>query len=113
MLIGSYIVKGDGGTQYSPSFPRGGLSATFRVQTTQRVGGTPSLTIVVEHKNAEDTAFTTAGTFSAITATGYAVYSLDVSALKEEIRLSYAITATNAWEGFLLNVLAPVWRPYT
>jgi hypothetical protein len=35
-----------------------------------------------------------------------------VSSLKEEVRFSYVITATNAWEGVLMSVLNPAWRPY-
>jgi len=109
MLVGYYFVKGDASTQYSPTFPRGGLSATFVVQVLQLVGS-PTLTVTVEHKNIEDTSWTTAGTFSAITTVSVA--KLDVSSLKEQIRFGYAITATNAWEGVLMNVLAPTWRPY-
>ena len=109
MLVGFYFHKGDGSTQYSPPFPRGGLAATFVVQVLQLVGS-PSLTVRVEHKNIEDTAFALAGTFVAITTVS--VNELDVSSLKEIIRLGYTIAATNAWEGVLMNVLAPAWRPY-
>jgi hypothetical protein len=87
-------------------------SATFRVQVLQKVGSSPSLVITVEHKNAEDTSFATAGTFSAITSAGGAIAELDVSTLKEEIRFRYVTSSTNAWDGFLLLVLAPIWRPY-
>jgi hypothetical protein len=110
MMIGSYFLKGDGSTQYSPTFPRGGLAATFSVQVLQRVGTSNSLTIAVEHKNRTDTSFSTAGTFSTINSAP-GISTLDVTALKEEIRISYVLTASNAWEGFLLNVLAPIWRP--
>lgn len=110
MLIGTYFFKGDGSTQYSVTFPRGGLAGLFVLQALQKVGTTPSLDAIVEHKNHDEAVFTGAGSFAAITATG--VYSLNVTGLKEDVRISYAITATNQWEGFLLNLLAPSWRPY-
>ena len=110
-LVGQYFLKGDGLTQFSMTFPRGGLAATFVLQALQRVGSTPpSLAVDVQHKNHDDTAFTTAASFSAITSIG--VYTLDVTALKEEVRIAYTITATQVYEGFLLNLLAPSWRPY-
>ena len=110
-LIGQYFLKGDGLTQYSPTFPRGGLAALLVIQALQRVGSTPpSLAVTVEHKNSDDTTWTTAGSFSAITSIG--VYSLDVTGIKEEVRITYTITATQVYEGYLLNLLAPSWRPY-
>ena len=42
-LIGQYLLKGDGLTQYSPTFPRGGLAALFVIQALQRVGSTPPI----------------------------------------------------------------------
>lgn len=109
MLNGFYFVKGDGSTQYSPTFPRGGLSATFVAQILQLVGS-PSLSIDVEHKNIEDTSFVNAGTFSPVTIVSNP--TLAVSSLKEQIRFSFTISATNEWEGLLFNMLAPAWRMY-
>jgi hypothetical protein len=110
MMIGFYFLKGDGSSQFSPTFPRGGLAATFSVQVLQRIGSSNSLVIVVQHKNRTDVSWTTAGTFSTINSAP-GIETLDVTALKEEIRISYTLSASNAWEGFLLNVLAPIWRP--
>ena len=109
MRNGFYFHKGDGSTQYSPTFPRGGLSATFVAQILQLVGS-PSLIIEVEHKNIEDTSFVSAGTFSPVTTVSNP--TLAVANLKEQIRFSYTITASNAWEGVLMNMLAPSWRMY-
>lgn len=109
MLVGFYFFKGDGSTQYSPTFSRKGMSATFIVQVLQLVGS-PGLTVTVEHKNLEDTSWTTAGTFSAISTVSIA--RLDVASLKEQLRFGFAISATNAWEGMLMSTLAPAWRPY-
>ena len=110
VIVGEYFFKGDGSTQYSFTFPRGGLAATFVLQALQKVGTTPSLAVAIEHKNQSDTSWASAGAFSAITAVG--VYTVDITLIKEEVRISFTITATSAWEGYLLNLLAPSWRPY-
>jgi hypothetical protein len=109
MLNGQYFFKGDGSTQHSPTFPRGGLAATFLAQILQLVGS-PSLIIGVEHKSHEDTSFISAGTFGAVTTVSNPTVA--ITGLKEEIRFAYTITATNAWEGLLLNMLSPAWRLY-
>ena len=108
MIIGSYIHKGSGAT-YSPTFPRGGLSAVFTASVLQLIGAA-SLLISVEHKNEEDTTFTNLGAFANITTVTNEV--LDLSGIKEQVRFVYTITATNAWEGVLLLMTAPAWRPY-
>lgn len=47
------------------------------------MGTSPTLECTVEHKNAEDTSFTSAGVFSSMTSAN--IWKLDVSSLKEEI----------------------------
>ena len=55
-----------GGTPlYSPSFPRGGEAALFSVEVLALLGS-PSIAIDVQHKNYDDTAWTSAGSFSAL-----------------------------------------------
>lgn len=51
MVIGTILMKMAGTAYYSPTFGRGGLSATFVCETRQVAGTTPTLDIVVEHKN--------------------------------------------------------------
>ncbi len=109
MIIGQYILSGGGITIYSPAFPRGGLGAIFTASILQELGA-PSLTITVEHKNIEDTAWTALGTFAAITSPGN--YTKDLSPIKELVRFAYTTTAASGWEGFLVNMTAPAWRPY-
>jgi len=109
MLLGQYLFKGGGITIYGPTFPRGGLGAIFTACILQMLG-TPTLTITVEHKNIEDTTWTTLGTFSSITTLGN--YTKDLSNIKEQVRFAYMTTGTNDWEGFLVNMTAPAWRPY-
>ncbi len=109
MRIGQWIFKAGGTTMYSPSFGRGGLGCVFNA-TTLAMLGTPSLVITVQHKNHDDTTWASAGTFSSITTLNQ--FTQDLSPLKEEIRFAYVITATNDWEGFLLLMTSPTWRPY-
>ena len=110
MIDGFYFVKGDGSTQYSGTFSRQALNALFAALATQKIGTTPSLTIGVEHKNHDDVAFGPAGSFSAITTASATVPVTEVIlGLKEEIRFSFTITATNPWEGFMIRMLAPAW----
>jgi hypothetical protein len=109
MLLGTYILKGTSGSLYGPTFGRGGLSVTFLVNIIQLIG-TPTLNISVDTKNEEDTTWSALGTFAGISALGVA--SADFTGVKEQVRFTYTITATNAWEGVLMQVLAPAWRPY-
>ncbi len=110
MLVGTTMYKMDGTPYYSPEFPRGGLAATFAVDVTQ-IAGTPSVVITVAHRNAEDTSFTDAGAFSAITAAGD--YQKDLTGLKEIVRFRYDFDASdNASDGMHFLMQAPSWRPY-
>jgi len=109
LLIGTLITVMGGSPFYSPSFGRGGESALFSLEVTHKLGTSPSLTVEVEHKNFEDTAWSSAGAFTSITATGVA--SKDVSGLKEECRFKYTPTGTDG-DAFYVIVAAPAWRPY-
>ena len=110
MYIGILFMRLGGVSYYSPTFPRGGLAATFGIEVFALTGTSPTLECVVEHKNSEDTAFTTAGSFSSMTAAG--VTKLDVSTLKEEIRLNITVGGSANTNTVYANVLAPMWRPY-
>lgn len=110
MLTGFYVLRGTGAAKFTRTFLRVGLSATFFVQVLELIGSPTDLTVFVEHKNADDAAFTTAGSFATISSVSVA--SLSVSALKEQVRLSLNSVATNAWEGFYVLVPEPAWRPY-
>lgn len=113
MIVGTTILYMDGNLVYSPEFPRGGLAARFSVDVTHFVvSGGATLSIDVEHRNSEDPSFSSAATFGAISGTGAA--SLDVSGLKEIVRLSFGFTGgpPSASDGVHLLVQAPSWRPY-
>ena len=98
-----------GGTAlYSPSFPRGGEAALFSVEVLALLGS-PSIAIAIEHKNMDDTSWTVAGSFSTISTA--AVHTVDLSGLKEEIRLKFTLTGTDG-DGCNMLVAEPAWRPY-
>ena len=109
-ILGDILVHDGTGTAgyYSPPFGRGGEAAVFTVEVTHR-NGTPTLVFAVEHKNAEDTSWSSAGSTS-VAASGVA--TLDVSALKEELRIKFTFSSGNA--GDFVNVLipAPMWLPF-
>lgn len=110
MLTGFYVLKGNGAAKHTPTFPRGGLAATFAVQVLGLVGAPTDLVGVVEHKDTEDTVFAVAGTFAVINTIN--VFTANISGIREEVRFSFAPTAANAWEGFYIFLPAPSWRPY-
>lgn len=110
MYIGTLFMRLGGVSYYSPTFPRGGLSATFGIEVFALTGTSPTLECAIEHKNIEDTSFTTAGNFSSMTTSGMA--KLDVSSLKEEIRLNITVGGAANTNTVYANVLAPMWRPY-
>ena len=109
MLIGQYFMRfGAGVYQYSPSFPRGGLSAVFSVEVLALISGA-ALDIAVQYRNAEDTTWTTYG--SAISASTVGVHTLEVTGIKEEVRLRFSVQGSAATDTVYANVLAPQWRP--
>jgi len=93
---------------YSPPFGRGGEAAVFTLGVTHR-SGSPSLVFAVEHKNAEDTSWSGAGSTVA-SATG--VVTLAVSALKEELRLNLRFGTGSAGDFVHVLVPAPMWLPF-
>ena len=109
MVIGTTLLKLSGQAYYSPSFPRGGLAATFAVDVTQ-FDGVTSFDITVQHRNDDETSFSDAGAFTGITATGQEDY--DVTGLKQIIRFKYAFTGGNPANGVHFVMQAPSWRPY-
>jgi hypothetical protein len=110
MYVGSLFIRGTGGDYNSPTFPRGGLAATFAIEVFMLSGTSPTLECDVEHKNAEDTVFTVAASFSSMSTA--AVHKLDVSTLKEQIRLVFTVGGSAATNMVYANVLAPIWRAY-
>ena len=113
MVIGSTVYYLDGNPYFSPEFPRGGLAARFAVDVTHIVlGGAVQFDITIEHRNSEDTTWGSPGTFSGITGVG--PVSLDVTGLKEIIRIKFSFSggAPAASDAVHFLVQAPSWRPY-
>jgi len=108
MIVGVTLMKLAGSAYHSLPFSRRGDSALFSAYV-QQVSEAPSLAIDVEHKNVEDTAWTTAGSFSAITTAGIA--TKDLSGLKEQIRYKMTITAGTPTAAVHFYIDRPSWRP--
>ena len=109
MIVGTTVLRLDGNPYYSPEFPRGGLAATFTLDVSQ-VNLIGNFAVSIEHRNSEDTSWTSAGTFAVISSTG--AYSKDVTGLKEIVRLVFNFTGSTATESVHFLVQAPSWRPY-
>ena len=109
MLIGEYITKLSGLTQYSPIFPRGGQGVNLAADVLDVPAAGPALLITVEHKNSDDTTWATLASFTSISTTGVKV--LDASGCKEQLRFTFTISGGSATSTFYVNILAPQWRP--
>jgi len=109
-ILGDILVHDGTGTAgyYSPPFGRGGEAAVFTIEVTYR-NGTPLLAFAVEHKNAADTSWSNAGS-TTMAATG--VKTLQVSGLKEELRLKFSFSTGAAGDFVNLLVPAPMWLPF-
>lgn len=110
MYIGTLFIRLGGASYNSPTFPRGGLAALFGIEVLALSGTSVSFECLVQHKNREDTSYTTAGTFASMTTAGLA--TLDVTGLKEEIRLVFTVGGSAATNTVYAIVLPPTWRPY-
>lgn len=108
-MVGDYFIRFGGGDQFSPTFPRGGLAAVFAIEVLAIMAST-SLNCTVQHKNIEDTSWTTLVTFSAMGSTG--VTTASATGIKEQLRFVFSVSGTNATDAVYANVLAPMWRPY-
>lgn len=109
MVVGTTLFKLDGNPYYSPQFRRGGLAATFAVDVTHV--SSANFDIEVEHRNEDDTLWSTAGMFSTATATG--VDNLNLNTLKEILRFKYSFGAGDASTAAVhFLMMAPAWRPY-
>ena len=111
MVVGTTLMKLDGNPYFSPSFPRGGLAATFAIEVSHYQGLT-NFTVIVEHRDEHDTTFATLGTFTAITADGHS--ELDLTGCKQILRLQYNLNGGSASNGDGVHFVmqAPSWRPY-
>ena len=108
MVVGTYFRRFGGSAQYSPTFGRGGLAALFAVEILACDAST-SLTVTVEHKNADETSFSTLATLATLTS---GVNTVDAGGIKEQLRYAFVVNGSNAFNSVYADVLAPAWRPY-
>lgn len=106
-MQGDLLLVMAGDSYWGPPMGRVTLNARFGVQVSNVVGGGVSLSIYIEHRNSEDTAWTTAGTFTAITALGS--YALVINGLKEWVRYCYKFTAGSSSDGMYVYSSMPQW----
>jgi hypothetical protein len=88
----------------------GTTKALFTIVVTNYIpagAGTTVVTIAVQHRNFDDTAWTVAGTFAAIIADG--TVNLTLAGLKQLIRFNCTVTATNSYEGAHVFIADPQW----
>ncbi len=110
MFVGTTVFKLDGTPFPTPEFPRGGLAATFAADV-MNLDGSPTVAIHIQHRNSEDTSFTTLSSFAAITTTGEK--QIDVTGLKEIVRLLLEFDAGDqSSDAIHLLIQAPSWRPF-
>lgn len=111
MIVGTTLLRLDGNPYFSPEFSRGGLAATFVVEVMNLALAAGALQIDVEHRNSEDTTWSSAGSFSAISSTG--AFPADFTGLMEIIRLRVSFTGTAPTDAAHFLIQAPSWRPYS
>lgn len=109
MVIQTTLFKLDGNPYYSPEFGRGGLRAVFSIQTTH-VGGSGTLTVTVQHRNADETSYTDVGATSAIST--LTTTTLEVSGLKEVLRIKFEVGGPGSTSAVAYVMPPPQWYPY-
>jgi hypothetical protein len=107
MIIGQWYRRGSGLVQFSPSFPRGGQGLIQNVEVFDNDPGV-TMTLFIEHKNTEDTAFLP---FGSIPAMGLGINPVSLSGAKEELRYGFLVNGAAPSDSVYANVLPPVWRP--
>jgi len=108
MVIGMLLLK-FGSPYFSPTFARGGLGAVFSAELLGLSAGS-SVDIEIQHKNIADLNFAVLGAIPTLSAAGTDFVNL--TGIKEQVRLKYTVNGTTVLDGVNVNVLAPAWRPY-
>jgi hypothetical protein len=93
MLYGFSVAKEGGESRYSPPFRRQGSSATF-VFEVLGVYNSPNLTITLQAKDVEDTAYSDTATTGSVTGTGTVI--MTASSLKQLLRFRFDFGAGDA-----------------
>jgi hypothetical protein len=106
VILGDTILKMNGDPYVEAPMTRQTLQAMFTVQVTAVVGGA-TLTVEVEHRNAEDVGWAVAALFPPIGASG--VFSLQVGGLKELVRFKHTVAGPDSYSGMRVFTPAPQW----
>ncbi len=93
-----HIVITVGAPRYVDFGAPGGTLGVFGVVVNEVSGTSPSLSIVVQTKNYEDSSWTDVATFTALTSATSGVK--EASGLKQQVRLKCTQTGTDAWSDF-------------
>jgi hypothetical protein len=107
-MIGEVIHQSEGAV-YTTPIPRGGDGGRFRLDVLALEGTTPSLSCDVETRNMNETSWTNAGSFTAITAesAGTPAEKDITSGLREIARLKLTLTAGSLAR---VRILPPAWH---
>jgi hypothetical protein len=98
--------------QVGPPFRRGGRSAVFSIDVMRVPACGAPLRIDIEHKNLEDTTWTSLASFASIMSTG--VRTQSITGCKEVLRLSPAASGGGMPQGrdaYVIKFLPATWRP--
>src|SRR5262245_35180791 len=108
-IIGQILLRMGGGDFPGRTFPRLSNGGTFAVDLLGLSGSGATLEARIEHKNLEDTGWTTAATFASMNAVD--IYTVNVAALKEQWRYVYSIGGSNPTNMAHYDELGVLWRP--
>jgi hypothetical protein len=97
--------------QVGPPFRRGGRSAVLSIDVMHVPACGAPLRIDIQHKNLEDTTWTSLAPFASIMSTGARSHS--IAGCKEVLRLRLATSGSGTQDGdaYVLKFLPPTWRP--
>ena len=112
-IVGAVILsQGSGSAVYTKPIPRGGEAAVVSINVSQFASGGAGAEVEVQSKNSNETSWTTADTITSITSTD--VYSIEVSGLKQFVRLWLKWEAGSVQGDFMLvNGINFSWLPYS
>lgn len=106
--VETILFKLDANPYFSPEFGRGGMRAICSARATH-VAGSGTLTITVQHKNSDDTAFADLAAFSVFSATG--TDQLEITGMKEILRFKFEVGGPGATSAVAFMMTAPQWFP--
>jgi hypothetical protein len=102
-----YFFKGDGNPVYSPEFARGGLTGLFALNILQ-ILNSPTVTVTIEGRSDDSTAWATVGTYASITTAG--VKTLNQGSLTQVLRYKFEAAGSSDTSGVCIQLYSPQWR---